>query len=71
MSPYDCLLLQHVLWQEPGQSERIREFLISKLAADERTIDQTDFLFKGNKLFSNSFQSHCTHNFAHLISTLF
>ena len=51
MSPYDCLLLQHILWQDPEQSERIREFLISQLAADERSIEQTDYLFKGTSLF--------------------
>jgi MoxR-like ATPase len=35
ISPFDCLLLQHCLWQKPEEQELVFEFLLDKLSADE------------------------------------
>lgn len=34
VSEFDCLLLQHVLWQRPGESQRIADYLLSQTASD-------------------------------------
>lgn len=47
VSPHDCTLLQHVLWQRPEESERIADHILKQLATDERRLDQIDYLFKG------------------------
>ena len=31
---YDCLLLQHVLWQRPEEAQRIGDWLLQELASD-------------------------------------
>lgn len=28
VAPYDCLLLRHVLWQRPDESERVYDWLL-------------------------------------------
>merc|ERR1712093_693653 len=35
VSTFDCLLLQHCLWHKPEEQERIFEFILSKMSADE------------------------------------
>lgn len=46
VNKFDCLLLQHILWQRPDEAQRINDFLIDRLAADSST-QQTDYLFNG------------------------
>ena len=31
----DCLLLQHILWQEPEQQSRITDFLLAQISEDD------------------------------------
>ncbi|KAK9827021.1 hypothetical protein WJX74_003724 [Apatococcus lobatus] len=52
ISLHDCLLLQHVLWQRPEEADKIGEFLMSQLAAD-------DGLQQANYIFSGLFQRAC------------
>ena len=47
INKFDCLLLQHMLWQRPDEAQRILDFLLERLAADSST-QQTDFLFDGD-----------------------
>lgn len=47
VSPHDCTLLQHVLWQRPEESDRIADHILKQLATDERRLEQIDYLFKG------------------------
>jgi MoxR-like ATPase len=35
VTEYDALLLQHVLWQRPEQSERIADWIIAQLSVDD------------------------------------
>lgn len=35
LSEHDCLLLRHVLWQRPEEGERIYDWLLDRLAADD------------------------------------
>ena len=42
----DCLLLRHVLWQRPEECERIYEWLLNKLVADDG-LQQMQFLLSG------------------------
>lgn len=44
VSPYDCLLLQHCLWQRPEERERIYDYLLDKLSTDAN-VPQFDYLF--------------------------
>eukprot|EP00955_Chlamydomonas_euryale_P053426 355501-Chlamydomonas_euryale.AAC.2 len=37
VSEYDVLLLQHVLWQRPDTAERIADWVLSQLSADDGT----------------------------------
>lgn len=46
VNKFDCLLLQHVLWQRPDEAQRINDFLLDRLAVDAST-QQTDYLFNG------------------------
>jgi hypothetical protein len=46
VNKFDCLLLQHILWQRPDEAQRINDFLLDRLAADSST-QQTDYLFNG------------------------
>lgn len=46
MSGYDTLLLQHVLWQRPEESERIGDWLAGQLAEDDGLL-QFNYVFKG------------------------
>ncbi len=51
VNKFDCLLLQHILWQRPDEAQRINDFLLERLAADSST-QQTDYLFNGACLCS-------------------
>lgn len=58
MNKFDCLLLQHMLWQRPDEAQRILDFLLERLAIESST-QQTDYLFDGVL---------CLHNLAsHLV----
>ena len=46
MSEFDTLLLQHVFWNQPEEVERINEWLLDNLAADNNT-EQINFLLSG------------------------
>ena len=46
INKFDCLLLQHMLWQRPEESQRILDFLLERLAIESST-QQTDYLFDG------------------------
>jgi MoxR-like ATPase len=46
VSMYDCLLLQHVLWQRPEEHGTIVEFLLSQMAEDDG-FESADYIFKG------------------------
>lgn len=35
VSEFDCLLLQHVLWQRPDEADRIYDWLLNTMAADD------------------------------------
>lgn len=35
VSEYDCLLLEHVLWQEPQHAAKISDWLLAQLAVDD------------------------------------
>ncbi len=37
INEFDALLLQHVLWQRPEEAERIREWLLQRIAKDRGT----------------------------------
>ena len=47
MKPYDCLLLQHILWQSPEQAEQIKSFILAKLAPDQQTISDAEDKLQG------------------------
>jgi MoxR-like ATPase len=42
----DLLLLEHVLWQRPEEAERIRAWLLERLASD-KGLAQLEYLMKG------------------------
>lgn len=46
LADYDCLLLRHVLWQRPEECERIYEWLLTALAADDG-MQQMQYLLAG------------------------
>ena len=46
LADYDCLLLRHILWQRPEESERIYEWLLTALAADDG-MQQMQYLLSG------------------------
>lgn len=35
VSLLDCLLLEHILWQQPDQQARITDFLLSQISEDD------------------------------------
>ena len=35
VSLLDCMLLQHILWQQPDQQSRITDFLLSQISEDD------------------------------------
>jgi MoxR-like ATPase len=35
VTEYDCLLLEHVLWQSPEHAPKIADWLLSQLAVDD------------------------------------
>ncbi len=37
VTEYDVLLLQHVLWQRPDNADRINDWVVSQLSADDGT----------------------------------
>lgn len=46
VTPKDCMLLQHVLWQRPEESEKIYEWLLKALTQDEG-MQQMQYLLSG------------------------
>eukprot|EP00877_Chromochloris_zofingiensis_P000807 jgi/Chrzof1/10727/Cz05g10070.t1 len=46
VTEYDCLLLEHILWQQPEQANRIADWVLSQLAVDDG-IKQVHFLLSG------------------------
>ena len=46
VSEYDCLLLRHILWQRPEESERIYDWVINALASDDG-LKQPQYLLSG------------------------
>ena len=46
VSQFDCLLLQHVLWQRPDEGPRIADWLLQQLAADDG-LQQAEYLLTG------------------------
>ena len=47
VSKYDCLLLQHVLWKNPEEAERIAEWFVDYLREPGAEVDQVQFLLAG------------------------
>jgi len=54
VTEYDALLLQHVLWQRPEQSDRIADWVIAQLSVDDG-LKQVQYLLSG--LFSRACRS--------------
>ncbi|GAX74687.1 hypothetical protein CEUSTIGMA_g2135.t1 [Chlamydomonas eustigma] len=54
VTEYDLLLLQHILWQQPEHSDRIRDWVLSQLSSDDGT-KQVSYLMSG--LFSRACRS--------------
>jgi len=46
VTPKDCMLLQHVLWQKPEESEKIYEWLLQALTQDDG-MQQMQYLLSG------------------------
>lgn len=60
VSEYDCLLLQHVLWQRPGESQRIGDYLLAQTASDSGA--QIELLLAGERPLREPFgfnPRHC------------
>lgn len=51
ISRYDCLLLKHVLWQQPDEARRIEEWLLKNLATSDG-VGQSEYLFQGCPLLT-------------------
>ena len=49
VSTFDCLLLQHVLWQRPDEGPRIADWIMQRLAADDG-MQQAEYLLTGMPL---------------------
>ncbi|KAK9820069.1 hypothetical protein WJX72_005748 [[Myrmecia] bisecta] len=43
---YDCLLMQHVLWQRPEESQRIGDWLLEQLASPQG-LESIEYVFQG------------------------
>ncbi|KAG2429170.1 hypothetical protein HYH02_014105 [Chlamydomonas schloesseri] len=54
VTEYDCLLLQHVLWQRPEQADRIHDWVVAQLSIDDG-LKQVQYLLSG--LFSRACRS--------------
>eukprot|EP00793_Prasinoderma_coloniale_P001833 PRCOL_00003639-RA len=46
VSMYDCLLLQHVMWQRPEDATKVQRYILERLAGDQ-SMDQTSYLLQG------------------------
>ena len=46
---FDCLLLQHVLWQRPDEGPRIADWVMTQLAEDDG-MQQAEYLMTGGCL---------------------
>ena len=46
VSRFDCLLLQHVLWQRPAEGPRIGDYILQQLGAED-DLQQAEYLFQG------------------------
>ena len=47
VSRFDCLLLQHVLWQRPAEGPRIGDYILQQLGAED-DLQQAEYLFQGS-----------------------
>jgi MoxR-like ATPase len=46
VTEYDCLLLEHVLWQRSGEARRVGDWVLGQLAADDG-VRQVQYLMSG------------------------
>ena len=46
VSKFDCLLLQHVLWQRPAEGPRIGDYILQQLGAED-DLQSAEYLFQG------------------------
>lgn len=46
VTQYDCILLRHIFWNQPDESERIYEWLLGRIVFDDN-IAQVQFLISG------------------------
>jgi hypothetical protein len=46
VNEYDCLMLQHVMWNRPEECEAIREWVLDRIAVDKGT-NQVSYLLNG------------------------
>lgn len=60
VNKFDCLLLQHVLWQRPDESQRIADFVLERMAV-ENSSQQTDYLFNGRTASPAGHLCRCLH----------
>ena len=51
VSKFDCLLLQHVLWQRPAEGPRIGDYILQQLGAED-DLHSAEFIFQGAVLLS-------------------
>jgi hypothetical protein len=46
VNEYDCLMLQHVMWNRPEECDMIREWVLDRIAVDKGT-NQVSYLLNG------------------------
>lgn len=46
VNEYDCLMLQHVMWNRPEECDAIREWVLDRIAVDKGT-NQVSYLLNG------------------------
>ena len=49
VSKFDCLLLQHVLWQRPAEGPRIGDYILQQLGAED-DLHSAEYIFQGAAL---------------------
>ena len=68
MTEYDCLLLEHVLWQQPEHAPKIADWLLSQLAVDDGMKQVGQFRGMGHTMYGYPLSTLCILS-AHYIST--
>lgn len=63
MTEYDCLLLEHILWQQPEQANRIADWVLSQLAVD-------DGIKQVSVLWCWLARQHCCTRAPHIVSVI-